>query len=162
MSIVSSTIGDSLTVPSRRLSPTDISQYLRLHERNAGRRFLTDYDVAPQSITPLLTASGADFARAIEEGMRTAGVALAHFGETSASPGGKRLPDNARFVAQVRAVPPGAVCVVCQPRFEVTLGGWSIRGDADLVRVERAVDGSLHLLVTDMKSSTAVSNARAR
>src|SRR5215218_10831914 len=60
-----------------RISPTDVSQFirleqcerylrLRLHERSANRAFLTDYGVAPQAITPLLTRSGAAFESAVE------------------------------------------------------------------------------------------------
>jgi hypothetical protein len=56
----------------RRISPTDISQFirleqcqrylaLRLKERVEGRRFMYDYGVAPQSIPPLLTRAGASF-----------------------------------------------------------------------------------------------------
>ena len=52
------------------LSPTDVAQFirldqcqrylrLRLHERAVNRAFLRDYGVAPQSIPPLLTRSGA-------------------------------------------------------------------------------------------------------
>jgi hypothetical protein len=46
-----------------RISPTDVSQFirleqcerylrLRLHERSAGMRFMVDYGVVPQSIPP--------------------------------------------------------------------------------------------------------------
>jgi hypothetical protein len=49
-----------------RISPTDVSQFIRLdqcerylrlllHERSAGARFLYDYGVVPQSIPFLLT-----------------------------------------------------------------------------------------------------------
>src|SRR5919107_1520574 len=55
-----------------RISPTDVSQFirldqcerylrLRLHERSAGTRFMVDYGVVPQSIPPLLTQSGTLF-----------------------------------------------------------------------------------------------------
>src|SRR5918998_4990218 len=54
-----------------RISPTDVSQFirldqcerylrLRLHERSAGMRFMYDYGVVPQSIPFLLTQSGSD------------------------------------------------------------------------------------------------------
>src|SRR3954469_7426559 len=55
-----------------RLRPTDVSQFirleqcerylrLRLHERSAGRQFMVDFGVVPQSIPPLLTRSGEQF-----------------------------------------------------------------------------------------------------
>src|ERR671921_2592735 len=60
-----------------RISPTDVSQFirldqcerylrLRLHERSAGRRFMHDYGVVPQSIPPLLTQSGNVFEEQVE------------------------------------------------------------------------------------------------
>ena len=64
-----------------RLSPTDISQFirleqcqrylrLRLHERAVNAHFLREYGVAPQSIPPLLTRSGADFEERVEAAVR--------------------------------------------------------------------------------------------
>src|SRR4051794_27250719 len=64
-----------------RISPTDVSQFirldqcerylrLRLHERSAGIRFMYDYGVVPQSIPPLLTQSGAEFEEGIEEAVK--------------------------------------------------------------------------------------------
>ncbi|HZQ34938.1 MAG TPA: hypothetical protein VFD32_03320, partial [Dehalococcoidia bacterium] len=61
----------------RTISPTDLTQYirldqcqrclrLRLHERAHGLRFLYDYDVRPQAISPLLTLSGSAFERRVE------------------------------------------------------------------------------------------------
>src|SRR5919106_1486446 len=60
-----------------RISPTDVSQFirldqcerylrLRLHERSAGMRFMYDYGVMPQSIPPLLTQSGTLFEDEVE------------------------------------------------------------------------------------------------
>ena len=59
------------------ISPTDVAQFIRLdqcrrylrlslHQRSANRNFLRDYGVAPQSIPPLLTRSGAEFERRVE------------------------------------------------------------------------------------------------
>src|SRR5919107_2949360 len=73
-----------------RISPTDVSQFirleqcerylrLRLHERSAGTRFLYDYGVGPQSIPPLLTQSGEQFEEGVERivaaGFRTLNLA---------------------------------------------------------------------------------------
>src|SRR5919107_5351252 len=63
-----------------RISPTDVSQFirldqcerylrLRLHERSAGLRFMYDFGVAPQSIPPLLTQSGEQFEQGVERTM---------------------------------------------------------------------------------------------
>ena len=59
-----------------RLTPTDVSQFVRfeqcerflrfrLAERD-GQSFMEDYDVNPQRITPLLSLSGHEFEEGIE------------------------------------------------------------------------------------------------
>src|SRR5262249_12080641 len=48
----------------------------------------------------------------------------------------------------------GEVVVLFQPRLEATLDAWVVRGDVDLIRLERHGDGQLHALITDMKSTT--------
>src|SRR4051812_17341325 len=60
-----------------RLSPTDVSQFVRLEQcqrflrfrlaERAGQRFMDAYDVTPQRITPLLTLSGREFEDAVEQ-----------------------------------------------------------------------------------------------
>src|SRR5918992_5274344 len=60
-----------------RISPTDVSQFIRLdqcerylrlrvHERSAGMRFMRDYGVVPQAIPPLLTRSREHFEERVE------------------------------------------------------------------------------------------------
>src|SRR5207237_1559384 len=60
------------------LSPTDISQFirleqcerylhLRLHEKTVGQKFMYDYGVTPQSLPPMLTLSGGEFEKQIEK-----------------------------------------------------------------------------------------------
>ena len=83
-----------------RLSPTDISQFirleqcerylrLRLHERNENPRFVRDYGVAPASIPPLLTRSGATFERQIM-GATTAHYPTTDFTEEYGKEGARR------------------------------------------------------------------------
>src|SRR5262245_51309761 len=65
-----------------RLTPTDVSQFVRLEQcerflrfrlaERAGQDFLHAYDVAPQRISPLLTLSGRSFEEKIEQAIRTA------------------------------------------------------------------------------------------
>lgn len=43
-----------------------------------------------------------------------------------------------------------------QPRLEVDLAGWHLRGDVDLVRLHRREDSVLEILVADLKSTTEV------
>src|SRR3954452_9377560 len=59
-----------------RITPTDVSQFVRLEQcerflrfrlsERAGQKFMEEYDVNPQRITPLLTLSGHDFEDGIE------------------------------------------------------------------------------------------------
>ena len=148
------------------ISPTDVSQFirldqcerylrLRLHERAEGTRFLRDYGVVPQAIPPLLTRSGADFERAVEDaiGRHSPTVDLRRQAQRQAA---GRAPTTTTGVAELaRALPPGGVVVLFQPRLQVELDGWRLRGDVDILRLERDADGALHVLIADMKSSTA-------
>src|SRR5919199_3081719 len=59
-----------------RLTPTDISQFVRLEQcerylrfrlaERAGQKFMEEYDVIPQRITPLLSLSGSTFEQGVE------------------------------------------------------------------------------------------------
>jgi hypothetical protein len=152
----------------RRLSPTDISQYirldqcrrylrLRLHERVHGQRFMTRYGVAPQSIPPILTLSGASFEQEVEK------QATAHTGpavncKASALAGDAEFfgPDhNTLVIERAQELQPGSTLLLFQPRLRVEIGPWEFRGDVDMLRLERDSAGSLRALIVDMKSSTA-------
>lgn len=148
----------------RQLSPTDVSQFirleqcqrylrLRLHEHAVDRHFMRDYDVVPQAIPPLLTRSGATFETAIEGAVRGYCAAF-NFATELARPRGW-LDDNDRVIAEARTLLPGRALVLFQPRIRATLDGWQIRGDVDILRLERTVAGGLQILIADMKSSTS-------
>src|SRR5882724_6825248 len=59
-----------------RLTPTDVSQFVRLEQcerylrfrlaERAGQDFMKEYDVTPQRITPLLSLSGHTFEAGVE------------------------------------------------------------------------------------------------
>ncbi len=146
-----------------RISPTDVSQFirldqcerylrLRLHERSAGPRFMRDYEVAPQPIAPLLTRSGATFEERVERSVAGRFRSL----NLAADAGSADRPaDNERVVAFARDLPPGETLVLFQPRLHVAVGGWKIRGDVDLLFLERDGNGDLRALIADVKSSTS-------
>jgi len=128
----------------RQLSPTDVSQFirleqcqrylrLRLHEHAVDRHFMRDYDVVPQAIPPLLTRSGATFEAAIEGAVRGRCAAF-NFATELARPRGW-LDDNDRVIAEARTLLPGRALVLFQPRIRATLDGWQIRGDVDILRL---------------------------
>jgi hypothetical protein len=143
-----------------KISPTDISQFirleqcqrylrLRLHERAHGRDFLSAYGVYPQTIPPLLTRSGQSFEDAIERA-----VSARHPTRNLQGEGSTRRESDNDLVEQVaRGLAPGEVLVLFQLRLDVPLGEWWFRGDIDILRLERAQDGTLRLLIADMKSS---------
>jgi len=148
---------------TQRLSPTDLSQFirlgqcerylrLRLHERNVDARFMAHYGVRTAPITPLLTRSGAAFEQQVM------GDIAAHYATTlfvSDKPASKdRDADNAALVASAHALQPEETHVFFQTRLSATLGNWQVRGDVDILRLTRATDGALHVLIADMKSST--------
>jgi len=148
----------------RTISPTDISQFirleqcqrylsLRLRERAEGRDFLLAYDVAPQSIPPILTRSGSSFEQVVEADIAAAYPTI-RFG-----PERRRelhlTNDNTDTLKTLAGLGAGETIVLLQPRIEAIIGGWRLRGDIDLLRAERDTGGTLHLLLADMKSSTA-------
>ena len=147
----------------RPVSPTDVSQFvrldqcrrylrLRLHQGVAGGGFLRDYGVAAQAIQPLLSRSGAAF----EADVTAAAAAVLSVVDLAAGKDPtKRGNDNAQVAALARDLAPGAALLLLQPRLDVPVGGWRIRGDADLLRLERDDDGALRVLIADMKSSPA-------
>lgn len=148
----------------RQISPTDVSQFirleqcqrylrLRLHERGVNRRFMTDYGVVPQRIPPLLTRSGREFEEKIEQAIAATYPCINFFEESERS--GQRLPDNVGVINVARDLSPGEVVVLFQPRLEVEVRGWLIRGDVDILRLERDPAGGLEVLIADMKSSTS-------
>jgi len=148
----------------RRISPTDVAQFirldqcqrylrLRLYERNVQSGFMRDYDVTPQSIPPILTRSGADFERRVEDAVAE------RFPSYKMSDGGRSrgsdASDNDLALQRARSLPLGETVILFQPRLRATLDGWQINGDVDILRMERDGDGALHTLIVDIKSSTA-------
>ena len=145
----------------RRLSPTDVSQFvrleqcerylrLRLHERAYGQRFLRDYGVAAEAIPPLLTRSGGRFEDEVEAHLEQRFRCL-RFSDASR---GNSEDDREQLLAELMTLKPDAACVLLQPRLRVEVSGWLFTGDLDLLHAYRDSEGALHLLIVDMKSST--------
>ena len=120
---------------ARRLSPTDISQFIRLEqcarylrfqmaERSGGRNFMREYDVAPQAMTPLLTQSGRAFESRVEAAVARRFRTL-HLAQVAAG-SGSRLPDNARVIEEAKNLLRGERIVLFQPRLDVTVDGWEL------------------------------------
>ena len=65
-----------------------------------------------------------------------------------------RPANDDAVVEEARKLPPGQVVVLLQPRLQAEIDGWLIRGDLDVLWLERRPDGALHALITDLKSTT--------
>src|SRR3954451_12534310 len=99
-----------------RLTPTDVSQFVRLEQcerflrfrlaERAGQKFMEDYDVNPQRITPLLSLSGHDFEEGIEG---TLGKRFTTVNYAKKSAAHDRPDNNQEVVAEARNLKPGKV-----------------------------------------------------
>lgn len=149
-------------VSARALSPTDVTTFirleqcerylrLRLHERRDGLGFMKDFGVVPQTITPLLQLSGSRFETELENDFKRDYRVLdcARDGVSSRN----RESDNAMLLQTAIELPRGETAIVLQPRIESVVGHWKLRGDIDILRLNRTDEGALHLLVVDAKSS---------
>ena len=162
--------GTSISLPvlardgPMRLTPTDVTQFVRLEQcerflrfrlsERANQKFMDQYDVTAQRITPLLSLSGHTFEQDIEADLATrlptVNYAAKYAGDHN------RPENNTEVVEAARKLPAGQAVLLFQPRLEAELAGWRLRGDVDLVRLELAPDGTLHVLVGDMKSTVEV------
>ncbi len=124
----------------------------RLAER-AKQKFMEDYDVNPQRITPLLSLSGHEFEEGIEESLGNRFTTV-NYAEGSAAH--DRPTNNEEVIKEASKLKPGKTVLLFQPRLEAGLNGWLLRGDVDLVRLERATDDTLAILIGDMKSTVEV------
>src|SRR5262249_31677287 len=146
-----------------RLTPTDVSQFVRFEQcerflrfrlaERAGQKFMEEYDVIPQRITPLLSLSGSTFEDCIEESVKRRFSTVNYAKESAAH---DRPANNGQVVAEARNLKPAQSVLLFQPRLEAELHGWRMRGDVDLVRLERTTDGALHILIGDMKATAEV------
>ncbi len=147
-----------------RLTPTDVSQFVRLEQcerflrfrlaERAGQDFMEPYGVVPQRMTPLLSLSGHTFEEKVERSL-AGRYRSVHYAARYAQDH-NRPENNEEVVGEARNLKPGETILLFQPRLEAELDGWRLRGDVDLLRLERAPDGTLHALVADMKSTVQV------
>lgn len=147
-----------------RLTPTDVTQFVRQEQcerylrfriaERAGQKFMKAYDVTPQRVTPLLSLSGAGFEHAVETqvGKRYPSVNY----DALAAHDHNRPANNRDVVEAVRTLGPGRTLALFQTRLEADLDGWTMRGDVDLIRLDRDPDGTLRILIADMKASAGV------
>src|SRR5271170_1639780 len=98
-----------------RLTPTDISQFVRLEQcerylrfrlaERSGQKFMEEYDVIPQRITPLLSLSGSTFEEGIEESLGKQHHTVHYAAKYSQDH--NRPPNNQEVVNELRSLKPG-------------------------------------------------------
>src|SRR5262249_10238416 len=98
-----------------RLTPTDVSQFVRLEQcerflrfrlaERAGQKFMEDYDVNPQRITPLLSLSGHEFEEGVEKALGSR-FRTVHYA-AGASAAHDRPDNNNEVAAEARKLKPG-------------------------------------------------------
>jgi predicted RecB family nuclease len=147
-----------------RLTPTDVSLFVRLEQcerflrfrlaERAGQDFMKEYDVIPQRITPLLSLSGSTFEDDIEADLGKRFPTLNY--AVKYAKDHNRPDNNKEVIEEARNLASGKTILLFQPRFEVELLGWRLRGDVDLIKLERSEDGTLDILIGDMKSTVEV------
>lgn len=156
----------SLHVPldDLKLAPTDIARFishdqcqrylrLRLHQREHGEKFLREFGVVAETIPPMLRREGHAFEDDIEAEISR------HFPTTNleddAPKGNRRDPDNGRVIESITNVKPGETIILSQARLAARLDGWYLRGDADLLKLQRDEHGRLGAFIADIKASRA-------
>jgi hypothetical protein len=147
-----------------RLSPTDISQYIRLDQcrrflrlrllqRNADLAFLHAWEAQAQSPPTLLTQSGKRFEHLAENAIGAIASTVSCREEDRRRRGVST--DHDLLIATARELKPGARVVLFQPTLEVEINGWALKGIADAVDLQGLPGRRVSAFIVDFKSSTA-------
>lgn len=134
-----------------RLSPTSLSQYVRLENCERYLRFrLVPEDVKRmerrwgitiQPLTPLLKEAGADFEEKIAE-------KLAAKGEVVVNLEGKDLAETVRQLKEVTRP-----TILLQPTLEAPIGKFLCGGRGDVIHLSRDRQNRLRVLIADIKAT---------
>lgn len=146
------------TTALRRVSPTDVAQFirldqcqrylrLRLTERVCGADFIHAYGVSPQDPPPLMMRGGEAFEDQVCEQIKANRP-------TRDLKSSRAARDDGAIVRTVaETLPAGQEIVLLQPRLVATVGSWTLIGDVDVLRFSRSEAGALDALIVDIKSS---------
>ena len=129
-----------------RLTPTDVSQFVRLEQCERFLRFRLAERAGQDFMEPLRRRPAADHARCsrcratpsrrasrVDSRGRFRSV---HYAAKYAQ-AHNRPENNDEVVGEARSLKPGETVLLFQPRLEAELDGWRLRGDVDLLRLER-------------------------
>lgn len=133
------------------LSITSISQFIRLQncERylrfrlfpNEAKEFLDRWNLTIQPLTPLLEDSGARFEKAVERFLESTGEVVIDLE-------GEDKEVTLEWMKQV-----DEPVLIFQAMLSADIGNFNCRGRADIVRLSRADNGELNILIGDIKAS---------
>ncbi len=144
-----------------RLTPTDVTRFVRQEQcerflrfrmaERTGHKFMAESDVIPQRMTPLLSRSGNEFEERADAELRRHGRVIDY--ALAAGKSHKRPANNDAVANEARDLIPGQSVVLLQARLESELGNWLIRGDVDLIRLNRDAAGALTIVIADLKAT---------
>lgn len=136
----------------QRLSPTSLSQYIKLDNCDRFLRFrlkpedeerlLKRWGLTIQPLTPLLKEAGSDFEVGVVERLKASGQAVVDLSGVN---------DPQRTLQEIAGA--RRVTYLLQPRLEAPLGDFLCGGQADVVRVAPQRSGPPQLLIVDIKAS---------
>lgn len=136
-----------------RLSPTTLSQYIRLdscqrylwYRLFPGRTqaLLRGFDVTEQPLTPLLADSGERFEQSVVANLAGFGYQMIDL----------QAGDGDAVVQAISALAPGEPTALTQAHLSGRLGDWTCSGRADVILAELSPAGELVVTVADIKSS---------
>lgn len=163
-----------------QISPTDLSQYLRLRscdkylwfrlrERATGQSVMEAFGIVPHPISPLLRDIGEQFESSVEKK-----VALSH--RTIHATGKSVIAQNTQLISPlnsqmkdsnndassssatlindvIKDLSVGETVVLFQVPLAANIWGWHLTGLADLIRLERCKDNRYEILIADTKRS---------
>jgi hypothetical protein len=143
-----------------RLSPTDITQfirhdqcarYLRLQlSKHSGFDIWRAIEAKPQPLPPLRTMAGHDFENNVE-GLLALRFEVENLGRPRPHGGN----DNEAVVNAAKQLAPGSKKILLKASLAVPIDSWHLNGEADLLRLE-ARDSGIDLLIVDLKNSAEV------
>lgn len=153
-----------------QISPTDLSQFMRLkscdrylwfrlRERNpSDEEMVTGVNSTPQQIAPLLRDAGKAFESRIESQIAGRYRTIRAITDSEQSGGNSYSSEDGSaksiIVQSIRDLELGETVVLFQTPLAATVWGWHLTGLADIVRLERNVDGTgVKVLITDIKHS---------
>ncbi|MGB9640190.1 MAG: hypothetical protein ACPL4H_04710, partial [Anaerolineales bacterium] len=134
-----------------RLSPTTLSQYIRLENCERFLRFrLVPEDVERlkkrwgltiQPLTPLLKESGFDFEQNITTRLAAKGEAVIDLEKQD-------FQETIKWFRNVKKP-----TILLQPALEAKIGDYACNGRADVIHLSRDKQGGLKILIADIKAT---------